>query len=92
MFEVHPPELLAHPIRVCPIPDTHLPCKLIKSLIILLLLPGPPPGPTGDGLQAPVSGEGVVQQIEAVPSYIHLIHLQKCLTYLGDLFYSRLMI
>ena len=77
MLEVHPLELLDHPIRVCPIPCSHLPGKLIKSLVILLLLPGPPPWPAGDGLQAPVSGEGVVQQVEAVPGYIHLIHLHK---------------
>ena len=77
MLEVHPLELLDHPIRVCPIPCSHLPGKLIKSLVILLLLPGPPPWPAGDGLQAPVSGEGVVQQVEAVPGYIHLIHLQN---------------
>ena len=57
--------------------DSDLLGKFIKSCIIHLLLSCSPLWPCLECLEAPVVGEGIVEQVEGVPSHVHLIHLQQ---------------
>ena len=50
-------------------------CKFTEFCIILLYLPGSPGGPGGGGLEAPVGGEHVVEEVEGEARHEHLVHL-----------------
>ena len=51
--------------------------ELIKLAVVDLHLPGSPGRSGGEVLEAPVRGENIIEEIETVPSDIHLIDLQQ---------------
>ena len=51
--------------------------ELIKLAVVDLHLPGSPGRSGGEVLEAPVRGEDIIEEIETVPGYVHLIDLQQ---------------
>ena len=56
--------------------DTDLFSELIKLCVVRLHLLGPPDWPTGEGLEAPMRSENIVEEIKVVARNIHFIDLK----------------
>ena len=55
----------------------HLLGELIKLAVVDLHLLRSPGWARGEVLEAPVRGEDIIEEIETVPGYVHLIDLQQ---------------
>ena len=66
-----------HPEGISAVLGDDLPGEVLEECVVLLGLFGAPAGPGLDGLESPVVGEGVVQDMEFVTGHVHLVRLEK---------------
>ena len=62
--------------NICIFYDTDLFSELIKLCVVRLHLLGPPDWSTGEGLEAPMRSENIVEEIKVVARNIHFIDLK----------------
>ena len=91
ILQIHFLELGQHLVGVARVSSRDFSGEVVELGVVLLLLLGSPLGPILQILEAPVTGESVVQNLESVAGHVHLVNLKRQLTNVEEWFQTKII-